>query len=127
MKHLITITAVCLLNACGVFDSGSTNLTGEYDVGWIDTGCSMKIYRGPLGLMEGQVFHLGWNQDFIIAKQHPNCDQAETSYFIINIKENQSVAFSQTDGVYGPMDEYRFLELFKEMGIPKEVRFTYEP
>lgn len=118
---------VCALSGCGLFDNGSKNLVGEYDVGWIDTGCSMKIYRGSLGLMQGQIYHVGWNNDFIIAKQHPNCDQAVTLYFIINIKENQSVAYSQTVGVYGPLVENEFQRLYKKMGISSEVKFSYEP
>ena len=127
MKVIFYLLLVFTISACGLFDSGSKNLTTEYDVGWIDTDCSMKIYRGPLGLLEGQIFHVGWNSDFIIAKQHPECDKDETMYFIINIKENQSVAYSQTEGVYGPLPESEFRKLYKEMGIPSEVKFTYEP
>ena len=115
-----------MLTGC-VFDSGSKTLVGEYSVGWIDISCTMTIYNGPLGLMEGQIYHVGWDSDFIIAKRHPDCDKSKTDYFIIDIKENQKEKYSQTKGVYGPLDLERFNQLFGQLGIPKSVTFSYEP
>lgn len=127
MKFISYLFILVTLSGCGLFDGGSKHLTSEYDIGWIDTGCTMTIYRGPIGLMEGKIHHVGWNEDFIIAKQHPECDESRTSYFIINIRENQSVASSQTVGVYGPLTAEDFHSQFDRMGIPKELVFSYEP
>ena len=126
MSKLIVFLVYIILSGC-VFDSGSKDLVGEYNVRWIDTGCTMTIARGPAGLMEGQIYHLGWNEDFIIAKRHPECKQDETDYFIIDIKENQIEQYSQTRGVYGPLTESQFKIIFTELGIQKNLVFNYEP
>ncbi|MDO3384856.1 hypothetical protein QWI17_03270 [Gilvimarinus sp. SDUM040013] len=118
---------VLILAGCGLFDSGSKTLVGEYSVGWIDISCTMKIYNGPLGLMEGQIYHVGWDNDFIIAKRHPNCDKSKTDYFIIDLQENQTEKYSQTKGVYGPLDLDQFNQMFGQLGIPKSVAFSYKP
>lgn len=124
-KYLLII--LFTIPGCGLFDSGSKTLVGEYSVGWIDTSCSMAISIGPLGMMEGQIYHIGWNNDFIIAKRHPNCDKSKTDYFIIDINENQKEHHSQSRGVYGPLDKKAFDKAFVELGIPKSVSFSFKP
>jgi hypothetical protein len=63
----------------------------------------------------------GWNDDFIIAKQHPNLDgfsQVDTSltyWFIVQVA---------TGDVYGQLTEEEYLQHRGELGIPDEVGFT---
>jgi len=66
------------------------------------------------------VFAYGWNEDFIIAKQHPNLDDFDeidtqtTNWFIVNVK---------TQKVYGPMTEKEFAQRRQELGVPQELTF----
>ena len=116
-----------ILSGCGLFDSDFTTLVDDYSVGWIDSSCSMTLYNGPLAIMEGQIYQIGWNEEFIIAKRHPDCNRTLTDYFIVDIKENQKVQYSQTAGVYGPLSLDAFNEKLIALGVPSSVTFNFEP
>jgi len=106
-----------LLVSCGIFDSGGKELVGGYSVGWVDTPCSMQLYHGERGITKGQVFSVGFNNKFIIAKRHPECNQNITDYFIIKVN----------DIVFGPLNENEFMQKRKELGVPINLDFTLNP
>ena len=76
---------------------------------------SATILVGPM------VVAYGWDDDFIIAKQHPNLDgfsQVDTSlthWFIVRVA---------TGDVYGPLAEEEYLQHRGELGISDELDFT---
>lgn len=78
-------------------------------------GSSVRSVIGPM------IFAYGWNEDFIIAKQHPNLDflkglQMEiTNWFIIEVK---------TQRIYGPLTEEKYIETRQKLGVPYELIFT---
>jgi len=67
------------------------------------------------------VFAYGWNDDFIIAKQHPNPDDFGsvetdiTNWFIIEVA---------TGEVYGPLTEQEYIDLREKLGVPDSLTFT---
>lgn len=45
--------------------------------------------------MEGQIYHIGWDSNYIIAKRHPDCDKSKTDYFIIKFKGSEPFRLSE--------------------------------
>jgi hypothetical protein len=72
-------------------------------------------------VVDSMVVAYGWNDDFIIAKQHPNLDgfsQVDTSltyWFIVRVA---------TGDVYGPLTEEEYLQHRREFSMPDELDFT---
>lgn len=72
------------------------------------------------------VFAYGWNEAFIIAKQHPNLDGFDgidtsiTHWFIVEVANRE---------VHGPLTETEYLELREKLAIPHDLDFvkTIEP
>mgnify|MGYP000322774759 CR=1 FL=1 len=126
MKFKIILIVTILLTAC-VFDSGGSEIVDDYTISWIDTKCTMTIVRGPIGQMEGQIYSIGWNADFIIAKRHPKCDQSITDYFIIDIEKNAVGSEDARLGVFGPFNEVDFKLKRKEFRLSNSMDFTLEP
>lgn len=72
------------------------------------------------------VFAYGWNEAFIIAKQHPSLDRSNeidtgvTHWFIVEVANRE---------VHGPLTEPEYLELREKLAIPRDLDFvkTIEP
>ena len=65
------------------------------------------------------VFAYGWNDDFIIAKQHPEkkdrkVDISITYWYIIEVASGD---------VHGPLNEDEFDKLRTELNVPSELSF----
>jgi hypothetical protein len=76
---------------------------------------------GASSVVRPMVFSYGWNETFIIAKQHPNLDgfdEVETSvthWFIIEVT---------SDTVHGPLTEDEYHRLYQRLGVPDDLDFT---
>lgn len=137
MRPVLYLFVAIAITSC-VFDGGSEDIIGEYSIGWIDIGCTSKIYYGPIGQMEGQVYEYGWDNKYILAKRHPKCDKKLTDYFIIDMEENwkskkphaktskSSPCYDCRLGVHGPFDENTYLSKREDLGVPKGLDFTNE-
>ncbi|MFC5284232.1 hypothetical protein ACFSSE_10935 [Pedobacter alpinus] len=111
----------------------SKNLVGNYEVDYIDSKDNMSIYYndpqwGGLGVVNPTVFAVGFNDDFIIVKQHPNVDfkidKGITNYFIIPL--NSPITEAPEDNRIGPLTESAFMKKRKELDIPSSLNFTLE-
>jgi len=65
------------------------------------------------------VFAYGWNEDFILAKRHPEkkdgkVDTSVTYWYIIEVTSGD---------VHGPMNEDEFLKLRTRLKVPEEISF----
>ncbi|MEA3395860.1 MAG: hypothetical protein U9R05_00160 [Chloroflexota bacterium] len=86
----------------------------------IPDSSSASTVVGPM------VFAYGWNEAFIIAKQHPNpfggagIDTGVTHWFIVEVASEE---------VHGPLTETEYLELREQLAIPHALDFvkTIEP
>ena len=132
MKQLIFCTVV-MFHIVGCKGLSSKKITDNYFLIAMDyekekTNLSYKISSGDyIGVITSTVFAVGYNEDFIIAKQHPRKfpnppDKSITNYFIIPIKDK--VRQSPDDNKIGPLTESEFKEKRKELGIPDEVTFS---
>ena len=130
-RRRILVLALCLLFASlacgGIGLAYEHDLTGDYAVWAPDLVEQAAVVQKMPGtssatvVVDSMVVAYGWNDDFIIAKQHPNLDgfsQVDTGlthWFIVRVA---------TGDVYGPLTEEEYLQHRGELGIPDEVDFT---
>ncbi|WP_431157850.1 DUF3997 domain-containing protein [Winogradskyella poriferorum] len=117
-----------LFQSCVIFDNDSDPIIGNYEVSWIDSPrtraiCEKYSATGSTVLVPQYVFAIGYNSEFIIAKQHPTSDFKEgykidvsvTNYFIIDIRNGTHVI--------GPLNKKSFFEQKSKLDID-ELKFT---
>jgi len=127
-RWAITMTVVVLsIVTVGCFPVVDQELTGDYLVIAADVEAQATLAKRDVGsqsistVVEAMVFEYGWNDSFIIAKQHPlgdnfsKVDTSVTNWFIVQV---------DTDTINGPMSETEFNQLFTQLKIPDEVTFS---
>ena len=111
------------------------HITGNYylvSTDYVDEDLSVSYDLGDgsyIGVVNETVFAVGYNKDFIIAKQHPakeinNPDKSITNYFIVPI--TNKVDKWPDENKIGPLTELEFLIKRKELNIPEDLTFTNE-
>lgn len=98
------------------------DLVGDYAIWAVDVMEDAAIVhkaKGTTGaevVVSQMVFAYGWNDDFIIAMQHPEkdykIDEGKTDWYVVEVRSGK---------VHGPMDESAFRTLRKELGIPAQI------
>ncbi len=68
------------------------------------------------------VFAVGYNDKYIILKQHPANNRNTTKYYIVPIYK--SFNYSPENGVIGALTIEQFNEKRKELHIPDSLKFT---
>jgi len=126
MKLKLILLATLLTTSCSFFDR-SSEIVGDYTFGYIDSRCEMTIFYGPIWQMDGQIYAIGWDEDFIIAKRNPDCNKSITDYFIIDIAKNSVGSEDSFLGVFGPFTENEFILKREYFGVPQTMSFTLEP
>ncbi|MBO9572405.1 MAG: hypothetical protein J7497_09385 [Chitinophagaceae bacterium] len=72
MKWLFIIVCFLFFSACGIFDSGSDHIAGDYYLSWIDTHRNRYIHKKDgEGVVGEMVFAVGHDDRFIWARQAP--------------------------------------------------------
>ena len=106
------------------------DINSDYHLGCSDEEITMALYI-TIGdykteVVNSTVFAVGYNEDFIIAKQHPRylwySDKSRTNYFIIPLTE--PVSRSKTHNVIGPLSKDKFDSKNIELGIDKDLPFS---
>lgn len=80
-------------------------------------------------VIEATVFAVGYNDKFMIVKQHPRTfpnppDKKITNYYILPLKKDMD--WKNKNGLIGPLTLEQFNEKRKDLNIPDEVTFTKE-
>jgi hypothetical protein len=89
--------------------------------------CIMHFDKyGGLEIISPTVFSIGYDKDFIIAKQHPAIypekeNKKKTNYFIISLKK--PVAWTGDNIAIGPLNESEFIKMRKELKITDTLSF----
>jgi hypothetical protein len=121
---VVFLFAALLLSGCGfVHDE---QLTGPYRLIAVDTLDQMSVsYRLPDGAAVGRisetVFSVGWNNRYIVAKQHPNNDRSITNFYYLDISRDSTYA-DPSLSVTGPLTEAEFVRKRSELGLPEFTR-----
>lgn len=105
-----------LVTGCGAFDSGRPWQDGPFALLWIDTQneVTLSIDRGQGGwsvLVPEQVFAVGSDSKWIVAKQHPHGDRGQTQYWFVEKAEPQQVM--------GPYSKQDFEQLVVLKKLPQ--------
>ena len=86
-----------------------------------NAGIVLKDKRGSFAkvVVPHTVFAYGWNEDFILAKRHPEkkdkkVDTSVTYWYIIEVTSGD---------VHGPLNEDEFCKLRTRLKVPEEISF----
>jgi hypothetical protein len=108
------------LASCGF--AHDETLTGPYRLVAVDTQEEMSICytleKGNcVGRVSGTIFSVGWNERFIVAKQHPRNNREVTNYFILEMARDNRLA-DPSASVTGPLSSTEFEEKAVSLGLP---------
>ncbi len=131
MKNLLhsLLAAIFLcLYGCGLFDSGTLWQHDKYELGWIDDGSRVCLdYRiseeGTTTLIPEQVYSVGYDDHYVVAKQHPNENQEITYYYYVIIDDD--IYYHQQDYIFGPFTKVEFEKKKNELHLP-DFSFTLD-
>lgn len=118
LKQCLIAVLSLLVTACGAFDSGRPWQDGQFALIWIDNPdeVTLSMDRGQGSwsvLIPEQVFAVGSDSQWIVAKQHPHGDHSQTQYWIVEKRAPQHVM-----GPYSKQD-------FEQLGVLKRLpQFT---
>ena len=129
MKNAISFFSVIFFMGCQG-TAYEEELVADYSLRAIDVKSGMSVYYMDeeylIGIVQSTVFAVGHNDEFIIAKQHPEdfpeIDKSITNYFIIPLKDK--VGRSAEKNVIGPMSKENFERKRVELNIPESLTFT---
>lgn len=120
----MTLMSVLLVSGCGfVHDE---HITGPYRLIAVDVDNQMSISYdlgdgSAVGRINETVFAFGFDERFIVAKQHPNGDRSVTNFFYLDMTKDSKYA-DPTDSVTGPLTEKEFESEAKLLNLPKFSR-----
>jgi hypothetical protein len=115
------------LTACWqtvIFDE---KITGLYRLSAIDISEQMSVcYElkdedSCVGRIPETVFSVGWNEHFIVAKQHPSNDKSVTNYFILDMRKDAKF-LDPSVSVTGPLSEAQYKRQPMLMSLPRFSR-----
>jgi len=78
-------------------------------------------------IVDATVFAVGFNEKYLIAKQHPRTfpnppDKKVTNYYILPLKNEMN--WKTKNGLIGPLTMEQFKEKRKKLNIPDSLSFT---
>lgn len=120
----MTLMSVLLVSGCGfVHDE---HITGPYRLIAVDVDSQMSISYdlgdgSAVGRINETVFAFGFDERFIVAKQHPNGDRSVTNFFYLDMTKDSKYA-EPTDSVTGPLTEKEFESEATRLNLPKFSR-----
>jgi hypothetical protein len=97
-------------------------ITGPYRLVAIDVSEQMSVCytlkKGDcIGRIPETVFSVGWNDRFIVAKQHPSNNRSVTNYFILEMARDSKLA-DPSASVTGPLAATAFEERMASLALP---------
>lgn len=134
MKYkLLLFLILCLLYGCiGV--AIKENIFGNYYIVATDIDEDLSLtYHEPIDgdnygiIIQATVFAVGYNEKYIIAKQHPRAfpnppNKSITNFFILPLSKGFN--WRTNNGLIGPLTLEQFNTKRKELNIPDSLKFT---
>ena len=122
MRKITTIFFLCLVLTACLCDSGRPWEKGPYMLLWIDDPSAVTLSRdlsnGSSTLrVDEQVFSVGYDGRYVVAKQHPHGNKKITNFFIIDAQKDSRMAANK-DVVTGPLNDREFQKKAKELNLP---------
>jgi hypothetical protein len=72
---------------------------------------------GSIGRIEPVVFSVGWDNRYIVAKQHPGGNRRVTDFYYLDMTKDSKYA-DPTNSVVGPLTEAEFVQKQRQLGLP---------
>ena len=122
-RSLATIIIVLWPVACNLGFAYEEKLIGDYGLIAVDVMEQMSVSKfrngsARVAVINETIFATGWNDEFLIAKQHPNpgrIDRSVTNFYILRV----------TDGeLFGPYTESEFRKARHRLQLPESLQFT---
>lgn len=120
-SRLITLALVTLLSGCGLIHDD--HLVGRYHLMAENVPEQMKVSyyfpheEGWIGRIPETVFAVGWDKDYIVAKQHPKNNRRVTHFYYLDITRDSADAGLRAS-VTGPLTEAEFIRKQAELHLP---------
>ena len=120
MKLLVTLLAVALL--FGGCEARRERLTGPYLLRATDTDEQTCVaydldHGDSIERIPPMVFEVGWDDHFIVAKQHPGNDRTFVHYYILETATDSKYA-DPSKSVTGPLSQAEFERRKAELKLP---------
>jgi hypothetical protein len=127
MRKLLLFILITCLFSCSLGMDTVRHVTGNYYLTAPDDEEQLGLtYRYPgddtgySGIIEETVFAVGYNKQYIIAKQHPHDIKETTNYFILPYNANRN---PKNEDLIGPLTLNEFNQKKKEFRI-ENLNFT---
>ena len=126
MRNIFLVLVSVLLVGCQ-WDSSTESLPNDYVISWVDLPNYRNIHKeGRSMAIRPHVFEIGYNDEYIIAKQHPqagdfqdaNTDVTKVNFFVLKMEQN-----NLEEKIWGALTELEFISLLKDLGI-SDIEFT---
>ncbi len=124
IRTIVLLAISALLCSCGfVHDE---RLTGNYRLIAVDVMEQMSVDHSldngsAIGRINETVFAVGWDQRYIVAKQHPNNNRAVTNYYYLEMAKDSPYA-DPSASVTGPLTAQEFASKQNELKLPPFTR-----
>lgn len=134
MKHIFRYIFLIVVFFSSCSGLGENKLIGNYYLTKLDysnkeLSLSYKLESSGdfIGVVNPTVFAVGYNNDFIIIKQHPSkfgeaLDKSVVNYYIVPLKVK--IHNAPDENKIGPLSQDEFLQKREELKIPEELSFT---
>jgi hypothetical protein len=130
MKNkILLIFLLCLFSSCLGFDVKEKVIDNYYLIA-VDAEeqmdlsyCDPADNNGCIGIIEPTVFAVGYDMNYIIAKQHPLNKKDITNYFILPIN-NKNRKWGDNFGLIGPLTLNQFDKAKKDLNILDSIDFS---
>jgi hypothetical protein len=131
--RIIYLLLLFLLSGCLGFDI-EEKVVGNYYLVAADAPEQLSLsYHEPADgdiygtIIDGTVFAVGYNEKYIIVKQHPwtfpnQTNNGVTNYFILPLSKGFN--WKTNNGLIGPLTLEQFNEKRKALNIPESLSFT---
>lgn len=118
-KQLLLLLTLLVLSGCLSDYNYNQEITKGYSLGAMDEKENMSLYVSndgyDVGIVSETVFAVGYNDSFIIVKQHPNNNRSITNHYIIPLK--YSISKSSEKNVIGPLIDIAYQAMIVKLNI----------
>ncbi len=123
-SYSMAFILLAFILACGgIGFAYQQKMSGKYFLIATDSLEQMDISEGPSdgsnsyrGVIPGTVFEAGWDEHFIIAKQHPPGRESSTNFYILRVSDGKLSEL---------IDEPAFDAEREKLEVPKALTFTW--
>jgi hypothetical protein len=120
MQYRLALLSALVLSGCGFGFSHDEQIVGPYQLIAVDVPEQIEVAyslgKDAVGRIPETVFAVGWNDRYIVAKQHPHNDRAITNFYILDMSRDS--ATDDPTAVTGPLNEADFARERSELGLP---------